>query len=47
MRKYEGLLQLFLKYTPETNHIATRQQFDRAAFDQMSTKNIEPLYRYV
>jgi hypothetical protein len=47
MRKYQQLLQLFLTHTPETNHLITKQLFDKAGFDKMSERQIDPLFRYM
>lgn len=47
MTKYKQLLQLFLKYTPETNHSVTTQLFEKAAFDKLDQRKVDPLYRYM
>jgi len=34
MRNNSKILELFLKYTPETNHTVTKNMFDKAKFSE-------------
>jgi len=47
MKRYQQLLELFLKHTPETNQAITKKQFDQAQFCQMSDRDIDPYFRYI
>jgi len=47
MRKYQQLLELFLKYTPQNNHAITKELFDKAKFDKMGQSEVDAMHRYM
>jgi hypothetical protein len=47
MRKYQHLLEVFLKHTPETNHAVTAAQFEKANFEALAERDIDPVFRYM
>lgn len=47
MRKYQQLLELFLKYTPQNNHAITAELYDKARFDKMHQTEVDAMHRYM
>lgn len=47
MSRYQHILELFLKHTPEVNKIKTAEQFHQANFSKMTEREVDPLVRYI
>jgi hypothetical protein len=47
MKKYQQLAEIFLKYTPDTNKVATKHMLDNSQFEKMTEREIDPVVRYI
>ena len=47
MSRYQHVLELFLKHTPEVNKARTIEQFNQGNFCKMTEREVDPVIRYM
>jgi hypothetical protein len=47
MTRYQHLLELFIKHTPEVNKVRTAELFKRVNLDKRTERDVDPLVRYM